>query len=455
METARLRAVDYSYVLERTVARLTGAKRYLEVVALFRKELGTQHQRGSAVCAVCRLFEPASFLQRRDGDLPAGHQPLQQSRLVRQAGALVLTAETAGGLCYAFEEFVDVFAGTELEAYFSDVVTQVRPNAFYEELNLYANRRFPHNPVFARNLAEVYLSSSRTYPQWEAIAQRYFFEDKSIRERYYSYLSRLKRLQPMLAELAAVPERNLAQTRFLADAVAWGSQFEQAVPHYQTLAARYPTEPEIVNATSDLLRSLGAYDVQHTAASAKLRDNLAQWNPADRETLTRIGETYADIEAYSAARDVWLRLPASNISDRSLHLEAAMVFWDYYLFDDSLKAIQEYRRLANEPAAMAYEMGAIDEDGKEIEKVLAEYVQAAALGASTTPGEANSLAVPSSSEEGVPLSRAVTSGLTSGCGFWRCGGIWETPSTLSSGSGCSRMQRRIPSRWRTAGISAT
>src|SRR5262249_31748422 len=200
------------------------------------------------------------------------------------------------------------------------------------------------------------------------------------------YLSRLKRLQPMLAELAALPHRNLAQLRFLADATAWGSQFEQAVPHYLTLAARYPTAPEIVNTTSDLLRSLGAYDIRQTTASANLRENLAQWNPADSETLTRIGETYADIEAYGAARNVWLRLPAINVSDRSLHLEAATLFWDYYLFDDSLKAIQEYRRLANDPAAMAYEVGAIYEDGKEMEKVLAEYVQAAALGSANSPG---------------------------------------------------------------------
>src|SRR5206468_430410 len=130
------------------------------------------------------------------------------------------------------------------------------------------------------------------------------------------------------------------------------------------------------------------------------RENLAQWNPSDRETLTRIGETYADIEAYGAARNVWLRLPASNISDRNLHLEAATLFWDYYLFDDSLKAIQEYRRLANEPAAMAYEVGAIYEDGKEMEKVLAEYVQAAALGGPTTPVGAYGSGFPSSSDEG-------------------------------------------------------
>ncbi|HEU0007669.1 MAG TPA: hypothetical protein VFS12_16910, partial [Terriglobia bacterium] len=371
-ETARLRAVDYSHVLERTVARLTAAKRYLDVVALFRKELERNTDEEALYERFAEYLNQHRFFNEEMETYQQAINRFNKAAWYDKLARWYLRQKRQADFAALSKKFVDVFAGTELEVYFRDVVTQVRPNAFYEELNLYANRRFPHNPVFARNLADVYLSTSRTYPQWEAIAQRYFFEDKSIRERYYSYLSRLKRLQPMLAELAAVPERNLAQTRFLADAVAWGSQFEQAVPHYQWLAARYPTEPEVVNTTSDLLRSLGAFDVRHTAVSAKLRDNLAQWNPADRETLTRIGETYADIEAYAAARDVWQRLPASNISDRSLHLEAATVFWDYYLFDESLKAIQEYRRLANEPAAMAYEMGAIYEDGKEMEKVLAE-----------------------------------------------------------------------------------
>jgi len=392
VETARLRAVDYSHVLERTVARLTAAKRYLEVVALFRKELERNTDEEALYARFAEYLNQHRFFNDEMQTYEQAINRFNKAAWYDKLARWYLRQKRQADFAALSKRFVDVFAGTELEAYFSNVVTQVRPNAFYEELNLYANRRFPHNPVFARNLADVYLSTSRTYPQWEAIAQRYFFEDKSIRERYYSYLSRLKRLQPMLTELAAVPDRNLAQTRFLADAVAWGSQFEQAVPHYQTLAARYPTDPEIVNTTSDLLRSLGAFDMRQTAASAKLRENLVQWNPADRETLTRIGETYADIEAYAAARNVWLRLPMSNISDRSLHLEAATVFWDYYLFDDSLKAIQEYRRLANEPAALAYEMGAVYEDAKETDKVLAEYVQAAALGSSTTPGEAYSLA---------------------------------------------------------------
>ena len=398
-ETVRLRAVDYSHVLERTVARLTAAKRYLDVVALFRKELERNANEENLYARFAEYLNQHRFFSEEMETYQQAINRFNKASWYDRLARWYLRQKRQADFAALSKRFVDAFAGTELEAYFSDVVTQVRPNAFYEELNVYANRRFPHNPVFARNLADVYLGSSRTYPQWEAIAQRYFFEDRSIRERYYSYLSRLKRLQPMLAELAAAPERNLAQTRFLADAVAWGSQFERAVPHYQTLAARYPTEPEIVNTTSDLLRSLGAFDVRQTAASATLRHNLAQWNPADRETLIRIGETYADIEAYGAARDIWLRLPASNVSDRSLHLEAATIFWDYYLFDDSLKAILEYRRLANEPAAMAYEMGAIYEDGKQMEKVLAEYVQASAQGTSTTPVGAFGSDFPFSSEE--------------------------------------------------------
>lgn len=387
-ETERLRAVDYTHVLERTVARLSAAKRYLDVVALFRKELERNADEEALYARFAEYLNQHRFFSEEMETYQQAINRFNKAAWYDKLARWYLRQRRQADFAALSKKFVDAFSGTELESYFSNVVTQVRSHAFYEELNLYANRRFPHNAVFACNLADVYLSSSRTYPQWEAIAQRYFFEDKSIRERYYSYLSRLKRLQPMLNEVAGLTDRNPAQTRFLADARAWGSQFEEAAAHYQWLAARYPTEPEVVNTASDVLRSLGASDVRNTTASAKLRENLAQFDPADRATLARIGETYADIEAYAAARSVWLRLPASNISDRSLHLEAATVFWDYYLFDDSSKAIQRYRQLAGEPAALAYEMGAIHEDSKERDAALVEYVQGAALGGRSPSGEA-------------------------------------------------------------------
>jgi cellulose synthase operon protein C len=50
------------------------------------------------------------------------------------------------------------FKGSELEHYFNHVVGG--SPGLYLRLNLYANKRFPHNPVFVRNLLSC-LSKSR------------------------------------------------------------------------------------------------------------------------------------------------------------------------------------------------------------------------------------------------------------------------------------------------------
>lgn len=384
LETARLQAVNYSYVLERTASRLTAAKRYLEVVALFRKELERNPNEEALYARFAEYLNQHRFFREEMETYQQAIDRFNRSRWYDKLARWYLRQKRQADFAALSRKFVDAFKGTELEEYFSAVVSQVRSNAFYEELNLYANRRFPHNRVFARNLADVYASSSRTFPQWEAIAQRYFFEDKQIRDRYYSYLSWRGRLQPMLAELAALEERNLAQTRFLADALVWRSDFEQSLPHYQSLVALYPTEPETINLTSDLLRSLGVYSARHTAESARLRENLVKWSPDDREALTRLGETYADVEAYALARQSWRQIPAINVSDAALHLETATLFWDYYLFDDSLQAILEYRRLSGNSTALGYEAGAIYEDRRDRPNAIAEYVAAAALGRSQT-----------------------------------------------------------------------
>ena len=49
------------------------------------------------------------------------------------------------------QEAVKTFSGTDLEQYFGNVGYGGTP-ALYLRLNQYANQRFPHNPVFVRNL---------------------------------------------------------------------------------------------------------------------------------------------------------------------------------------------------------------------------------------------------------------------------------------------------------------
>ncbi len=173
-QTVRLRAVDYSHVLERTVARLTAAKRYLDVVALFRKELERNTDEEALYARFAEYLNQHRFFNEEMETYQQAINRFNKANWYDKLARWYLRQRRQADFVTLSKKFVDVFAGTELEAYFSDVVTQVRPNAFYEELNLYANRRFPHNPVFARNLADVYLSTSRTYPQWEAIAQKIF-----------------------------------------------------------------------------------------------------------------------------------------------------------------------------------------------------------------------------------------------------------------------------------------
>jgi tetratricopeptide (TPR) repeat protein len=59
------------------------------------------------------------------------------------------------------------------------------------------------------------------------------------------------------------------------------------------------------------------------------------------------------------------------------YLEAATVFWDYYLFDDALRLIQEGRKKLSNAALYAYEAGAVYENKRDYARAVAEYVQGA------------------------------------------------------------------------------
>ena len=66
------------------------------------------------------------------------------------------------------------FKGSELEQYFTNVVGG--SPVMYLRLNLYAHQRFPHNPVFVRNLLGAY-QSPQTHDEaaWEALLRQHWF----------------------------------------------------------------------------------------------------------------------------------------------------------------------------------------------------------------------------------------------------------------------------------------
>ncbi len=59
------------------------------------------------------------------------------------------------------------------------------------------------------------------------------------------------------------------------------------------------------------------------------------------------------------------------------YLEAATVFWDYYLFDDALRMLDEGRNRLGNPALYAYEAGAIHENRRDYSGAISEYLKGA------------------------------------------------------------------------------
>ena len=84
---------------------------------------------------------------------------------------------------------VKSFQGSELERYFYNLVYG-SPSLFLR-LNQYAHQRFPHNPVFVRNLLAAYDSPPTRDPvAWEALLRQHWFEEPALRNEFFEYLSR-------------------------------------------------------------------------------------------------------------------------------------------------------------------------------------------------------------------------------------------------------------------------
>ena len=277
------------------------------------------------------------------------------------------------------------FKGSELEQYFTNVVGG--SPVMYLRLNLYAHQRFPHNPVFVRNLLGAYRSPyTHDEAAWEALLRQHWFEEADLRNRFFDFLSSHGRLQQ---ELAAIREnapdeaawrKNPAAAEFLAYANLWVSHFEESAPVLKSLAAQYPTEAEIASTASSVYRSLAYFEPADTAIAAKIQDNLLQASPGDTATMARIGDIYADREQLPQAAPYWERIPQVSPGLAAGYLEAATIYWDYFDFDNAIRLLNKGREQLGDAGLYAYEAGAIHESQRDYRKAIEEYVKGALAG---------------------------------------------------------------------------
>jgi Flp pilus assembly protein TadD len=389
------RSPEYARVLDRYISRLVARKEVPKALALYRREIDRNPNDPG-------LYERlANFLEQNDlrSDVEqlyrrAMQQFPERSWHHRLARWYLRRKQTA-----AFEqltrEVTQAFAGSELEDYFRDVVGGSGPQ-MYLRLNLFAHQRFPHNLTFVRNLLSAY-TNTHTYnrPAWLALLRQYWFYDADQRNQFFAELSRTGQLQTELQALrpaqadadswSSAAKMNPAAARFVGEAEAWGSRYEAAAAPLRALIAQYPADVELGQRVASLHRSLAAFDPGNTEAAVQIEGKLAAYQPRDHDTLTRIGETYADRDLLDRSRPYWNRIAEVEPGRADGYLEAATVFWDYYRFDDALRLIHDGRRKLNQPALYAYEAGAVYENKREYSRALEEYVQGSLVSEESSP----------------------------------------------------------------------
>lgn len=382
VQNSNVRFPEYARILERYLARLVQMKQIPPALAVLRREIDRNPDDPG-------LYERlAVFLdQNRLGAQQEEVYRLALSRFsdkswYEKLARFYLRQKRDAEFEKLTRDAIESFKGSELEQYFTHVIAG--SSGLYLRLNLYANHRFPHNPVFVRNLLGAYMSPN-TYDgaAWEALLRQHWFEDPDLRNRFFAFLSSSGKLQAELSIVrqnapdAASWQKNPAAANFLAYAELWRSHFEESAPVLNSLAEQYPAEAEIANTASSVYRSLAYFEPADTAVAAKTQANLLQANLTDTEGMARIGDIYADRELFAEASPYWERIPLVAPGQAGGYLEAATIYWDYFDFDNALRLLNQGRNRLGNPNLYSYEAGAIYENQRDYPRAIAEYVKGA------------------------------------------------------------------------------
>ena len=399
------RSPEYSQVLERYISRLVALQRPLDVLGLFRREMDRNPNDPGLYERLAAFLEQNNMDEQIEAVYKKAMQQFPDRSWYQKLARWYLRRKSHQQFEELTRQVIQTFSGMELEDYFRSVVWDgpVIPQ-MYVQLNLYARQRFPNNLTFVRNLLNAFKTRpTSNYQAWEALIRQYWFYDDNLRAEYFSYLSSSGRLDSELqAARAANPrageekwnelsQANPAAAQFIAEAELWRSHFESAAPVTKALAEAYPADQDMGRRASALFRSLAPFNPQYTEIAAGIENTLSKSSPGDRDILIGIGDIYADREMFAQARPYWKRVPQVEPGNPDAYLQAATVFWDYFLFGDTLRVINEARKKFSNPALFAYEAGAVYEGQRDYARAVGEYLKDALASTEDSPARSRLL----------------------------------------------------------------
>jgi len=366
-----VRSVKYAEILDRYINRLVSLKRIDDALALYRREIDRNPNDPGLYERLAEFLNQNRMAAQIADVYTRAVKQFQEPSWSHKLARWYLRQRQATAFENLTQSIVNTFSGTDLDDYFGQVIANANLDAaLYKQVNLYAHQRYPHDLVFVKNLLTTYTrKGTEDTNAYMALLRQHWYHDPELRSRFFERLSATGQLD---AEIASQTLEDRAAKELIAGAEIWRSHYENAAPTMQAIATNYPAHREINTTASSLLRSLG-----QTEAAANIAERLTRSEPRNLQALTLVGDIYADREQFGKSRPFWNRLPDIEPGRVDGYREAATVYWDYYLYDDSLRIIEAARRRLRNPTALAYESGAIFENKRDYPRAITEYVNAA------------------------------------------------------------------------------
>ena len=390
------RSPEYARVLERYLARLVELQQIPAALAVLRREIEHNPDDPGLYARLAVFLDQNRLGTELEETYRRAMARFPDRTWYHKLARYYLRERREAEYEKLTQEAVKAFKGTELEAYFQNVVDG--SPALYLRVNQYANARFPHNPVFVENLLSAYRNHETWNPQaWEALLRQHWFEEEVLRNQFFQFLSSSGKLESELRTLEQTTPANGRGSwdefvranpvggRFLVEAQLWRSHFEESAPVLEALAQEYPTEGELDRQASSVFRSLAYFDAAKTDVAVKIESNLLAANPGSAETLTRIGDIYSDRNLFAQAAPYWERIPKVAPGESDGYLQAATIYWDYFDFDNALRLLEEGRKKLGQDTLYGYEAGAIFENKRDYPQAIHEYAKAALDAGSESP----------------------------------------------------------------------
>lgn len=379
-----VRSPEYQRVLDRYISRLVSLRQVPAALGVWRQELDRNSGDPGLYEKFARFLEGNRLGTEEEAVYKRAIRQFQGRNWYHKLARWYLSKKREQDLHALSQQVVQIFSGSDLEAYLRDLGGM--PQQLELRFNQLAHERFPHDLAFVRNLMMLYgRKPFYNTVAWEALLRNYWFEDETLRSRFFEFLSSRGKLEGELQALKnasaesgdwqAQARSNPASTLFIAEAELWRSHFEAGAPVIAAVARQYPADPGLGERASSVYRSLAYFDPKSTDVAVQIENNLLQAAPADRDRMARIGDIYSDREQWTKAAPYWNKMPETEPGRPQSYEEAATVFWDYYFFEDALRLLNQGRTKLHNDTLYSYQVGAIYESKHDYARAVDEYVK--------------------------------------------------------------------------------